>query len=94
MASTYTCAESRIQNASNAPLRVSPFNKVLGIDDYFSVPGDPYAWLAARHPGIKGLRMIKWFRDAINKGLLRIVYIPTAECGDTWESSSSDFFPA
>jgi hypothetical protein len=91
----YSCAESTILNTSGGRLRVSQFGgRVLEHGERFSIPGTVGAWLAANHPGIKARRLLKLFRDQVDAGLLAVTAIPTAPCGDTWNSSSSMFIPS
>jgi hypothetical protein len=90
MSTQFACAESEIQNVSGRTLAyVSIFGRSnLADGETFTLPGDPWAWLAGRYPGIKGRRMIEKFRDLINQQILSIVSMPSAPCGG-FESSSS-----
>lgn len=62
------CARTVITNNSGASLVLSPFNTTLADGATLSIPGDVWAYLAARHPGIKGRRMVSWFADFVENG--------------------------
>ena len=93
--SDYGCFESVIRNVSGGTMRISGFGlqKRLINNQTFAIPGTPGAWIAANHPGIKGRRLLTQLHSQVDSGLLRIESIPTASCGDIWNSSSSMFVP-
>lgn len=91
MAHAYTCAETELVNSSGGPLVASMFGKTLAHGESFTVPGNVFAWLAGKFPGIKGARMITKLRDLLDEGVLTIVSSPSAPCGEQWNSSSSAF---
>jgi hypothetical protein len=89
----YTCNETTIKNVSGS---VIPSLSLFGKSNVlpggtFTVPGNVYAYLAARHLGIKGRRMIDKFNELMETGYLAIAGSPSSTCGNDWNSSSSRF---
>ncbi len=83
------CASSRVQNISGSRRRFSYFyGTILNPGDTFEVSGDIYSWFVSKYPGIKGKRVMQFFSDDVDNGVLRIIKLPTAPCGDMQESSS------
>lgn len=83
-----TCARSIIYNNMRSTVTMSMFGGVkLGFGQTVSVPGDVYAWLAAKNPGIKGRRMIQAFVDMVDNGDLRVQSLAAGDCG-TMSSSN------
>ncbi len=84
------CTSSRVQNISGARRRFSYFyGAFLNPGDTFEIQGNLYAWFMSKFPGIKGKRVMKAFSDDVDNGVLRIIKLPTAPCGDMQGSSSS-----
>ena len=93
--SDYGCFESVLRNVSGGTTRISGFGlqKRLINNQIFTIPGTPGAWIAANHSGIKARRLLNKLHSQIDHGTLRVESIPTAPCGDVWDSSSSMFVP-
>lgn len=87
-----TCTQTRIANASSTPLTLSLFNgRELAPSEEFLIEGNVFAWLVAKFPGVAGLRAIEKFSEMVNAGTLAIVSSPADSCGQTFDSSSSQF---
>jgi len=86
---TQTCARSVIYSNMLTPVVMSMFGgKTLDFAHTLTVPGDVYAWLAAKNPGIKGRRMIRAFVDMIDNGDIHVQSVPSDLCGPVSSSNA------
>lgn len=88
----YTCNETEIQNVSGESVVLSMFRKgALAHGESFTIAGSPGGWIVANYCGIKRRRMLAKFNQLLDDDKLLIVSIPSPECGNTIQLSSSSF---
>ena len=85
----YACTNTEIQNVTSSPMVLSMFGKTVQGGGTFTVPGDVWAYVVAKHPGIKGRRMVTHLAFLIDNDYLRINYYPRENCGATQYPGSS-----
>jgi len=85
------CNVTRIANASDSEFTLALFGVTLDKNETYDIPGNVYAYLTAKYPGIGGIRAINTFNALVDNGYLAVIDSPDATCGQTYDESSSAY---